>query len=331
MNAVRYYLSISVLIAHFNLVMNTNIFWPSDSFSAVGGFFALSGFLVFGSCVKAIDKGGFWSGLKSYVAGRARRILPSYFFIVLLCAFTLVAVSECGALEYFTSSRWWRYLAANLCFLNFLQPDLPGVFSGWAVNGSLWTMKIEWLLYFSAPLVLWLSAKFARRERAVLWLFLLIILLSGVWRLVFLNLYYSTGSEACNILSRQVFGQLSFFYAGAGLRLILPLFMRHKHLWALAALAVLLLSQLWLPVDVLLMPLALAVIVIWLSFTGSWGLWLSQRANISYDVYLFHMPVILLVWHFGLQGPDAFVAVIAATFLLSVLSYRLVERRFLKR
>ena len=81
-----------------------------------------------------------------------RRILPPYWATVVLFA---ILLGFCSASpDYFLSGQFWKYLIANLCFVNFVEPALPGVFDGMevtAVNGSLWTMKVEWMLYLSMP------------------------------------------------------------------------------------------------------------------------------------------------------------------------------------
>ena len=41
MDLVRYYLALSVLIAHFNYLTGFEIPWPTNSFTGVGGFFAV--------------------------------------------------------------------------------------------------------------------------------------------------------------------------------------------------------------------------------------------------------------------------------------------------
>ena len=114
---------------------------------AVKSFFVVSGFLIFMSYERS-------SSLATYARKRMRRIYPAYFTVVMLCAVGLVGVSSQGAADYF-SLAWGRYVLANLVFLNFLQPGLPGVFTDnaiTAVNGALWTLKIEVMFYFSVPL-----------------------------------------------------------------------------------------------------------------------------------------------------------------------------------
>ena len=49
MGMVRYILALAVIVHHFNVIFGTNYWLPVSSYHAVGGFFALSGFLVYGS------------------------------------------------------------------------------------------------------------------------------------------------------------------------------------------------------------------------------------------------------------------------------------------
>lgn len=71
----------------------------------------------------------------------------------MLCALSLWTVSSLGIGEYF-SRTWLKYVGFNLAFLNFVQQSLPGVFEGHkfdAVNGALWTLKIEVMFYAVVP------------------------------------------------------------------------------------------------------------------------------------------------------------------------------------
>ena len=152
---IRYYLSFAVFFAHFGILTNTNCFWPTSSVDAVHGFFVLSGFLVFLSYIRNPHVG-------HYTNRRIRRILPPYFFIITCCFFLGGIISSLSFGEYITSTQTWKYLIANYTFLNFLEPALPGVFSNNVVpviNGSLWTLKVEVLLYASVPIVYFLMKR----------------------------------------------------------------------------------------------------------------------------------------------------------------------------
>jgi peptidoglycan/LPS O-acetylase OafA/YrhL len=130
---------------------------------AVKAFFIVSGFLIFMSYERS-------TSLRSYAEKRIRRIYPAYFAVIVLCAFGLVLATEKSALEYF-SGEWVRYVAANLVFLNTLQPTLPGVFQSnniAAVDGALWTLKIEAMFYVAVPLIALSFKKFGRLRMIVL-------------------------------------------------------------------------------------------------------------------------------------------------------------------
>ena len=327
MDVVRYYLALSVVIAHYNLLTGHSIPWITSSYTAVGGFFALSGFLIFGSYIRHSD-------LKSYITSRMRRLLPPYIFIVTACAIGLVAVSSLCASQYFSDSGLIKYLAANLSFLNFLHPGLPGVFEGdnfvnTAVNGSLWTMKIEWALYLSVPLVYFLYKRFRWNNTMT---FVVIILLSVAYRLLFYHLYASTGNNIYFILSRQFFGQMCYFYTGVLIYFHFDRFMRYKWHIIIACL-IIILSLNKLPYyNITIQPFVDATLVLWVSLVGSWGYRLSRHDNISYDIYLFHYPVIqVCVWAGAGTLPEAasLAIVLLSTVLLSVISWNLVGRPFM--
>lgn len=327
MGLVRYYLAFSVLISHFNTLFGTDFFWPTNTYNAVGGFFALSGFLVYGSYVKAGD-------LKKYLSRRARRILPPYFFIVLLCAFGLVFVSSLPAAEYFGSGQWWKYLISNLVFLNFLEPCLPGVFTDNiepVVNGSLWTMKVEWLLYLSVPIVAWIILKCRKRLTLVI---VVIYVCSLIYRLIMTHLYVATENEIYNILGRQFLGQLMFFYIGVLVRFKLDLFYKYK--WSIFIGSLLLTGisffmPYWQSI-IFISPISVSLLTIWFSMIGKWGVWAGSKDNVSYDMYLYHFPVIQVFYWWGISQFagifPTFIICLAVIVLLSLISWHGVGKKF---
>ena len=85
-------------------------------------------------------------------------------FILYFCRGGLVAFSFAGELsikEFFTNAETWKYLFWNCIFLNFMHPSLPGCFDGKfaAVNGALWTIKIEIAFYVVLPILIWFFKK----------------------------------------------------------------------------------------------------------------------------------------------------------------------------
>lgn len=323
MGMVRYLLALSVVIVHFNILCGGDIPEIFSGFSAVGGFFTLSGFLIYGSYLKHKDT-------RRYIKSRMIRLLPAYWTTVLIFALGLVGVSTLPAAEYFTSPQFWKYLAANLSFLNFLEPDLPGVFGSQAissVNVSLWTMKVEWMLYLSVPIVVWLIRKTGWKPTYV---FISIYVISICYRLVFNWMYSDTGKEIYNILGRQFGGQLMYFYIGVLIYYYFDLFMRYKW-WILAVAVGLLMCDDMIPYfRIIAHPLAFGTLTIWLSMVGKWGTFEGKKDNVSYNMYLVHGPIIQLAAIFGLMGImgmwlSFFVALVAIV-LVSVMINLFVEK-----
>lgn len=294
-----------------------------SSMLAIKGFFVISGYLIFVSFARSRD----W---RDYVDRRFRRIYPAYAAIVLACALGFVVVSDLGAAAYFTHADFWQYLAANLVFLNFLQHELPGVFADHrlaAVNGALWTLKIEVMFYASVPVLAWLAARFgAIRVLAVGFL------LSSAWASGFG--WLGQGSEVLwyDELARQLPGQLRYFLAGAAFAWYPGLLARHRLPAALLAVGLILLDD-RLTALAILEPIALGVLVMALA-RGPVLPSPARFGDFSYGVYIVHFPVIQLAVHLGLAaagGPVFLLATMAATLLGGVVSWHLVEKRFLRR
>lgn len=326
---MRYVLALGVLIAHYNSLAGHSVFYFLSSYDCVGAFFALSGFLVYPSFEKVLN-------FRSYCLSRARRIMPPYVFIVLLCAFGLVFASSLPANDYFASARFWKYLVANLCFLNWLQPDLPGVFCGQeyalpAVNGSLWTMKVEWCLYFSVPIVVWLVKSFRLNRKQVA---VAVILLSMLYRWGLLMLFDSTGKEIYEILARQFCGQLAYFYSGVLIYFYKEQFRRNLVKMCCLGL-VLFLAAHYVPFgSIFFSPVGVSVLVLGISLIGPTPGILRHRHNVSYEMYLFHFPIIQLLIFTGVNELPTYVsfpALLLATVGLAALCHFYVCLPFMKK
>lgn len=329
MGFVRYVLAFAVVLAHFNTIFTAHFYFPISSYEAVGGFFSLSGFLIYHSYEK--DK-----NLKNFIIRRIRRICPPYWFIVLLCAFGLVFISTLSTHEYFFNPDWWKYIISNVSFLNFLEPNLPGVFITSpisVVNGSLWTLKVEWALYLSVPVIFFvikiLGKKYKYINRIIY--FIVIYFFSFLYRAFFTYKYYSTGNEIFNILSRQFLGQLMFFYSGVVIYCILPQFMAIRGLLLVISLFGLILTYYFPWIKILLDPILFSILTIGCSMFAGNLKWLNLN-NISYDIYLFHFPIMQIVFQYKNYISNniicLFMVCIVLIIILSYFSLFFIEKRF---
>jgi len=106
---------------------------------------------------------------RAYFRARCERIFPALWIVVAACAFLLgPAVTRLPLRSYLTAGGTWKYLLNGLLIP--VHP-LPGVFEGnpfpeATVNGSLWTLPVEFLCY----VLCWIfyKAGFARRDRRTL-------------------------------------------------------------------------------------------------------------------------------------------------------------------
>lgn len=297
--------------------------WVSGSFG-LQGFFVVSGFLVSMSYERS-------RSLQSYALKRARRIAPAYITVVLGAAILFVALSVLDWASYFTDPRWRSYVFWNLLLANFVSPDLPGVFQDnakQAVNGSLWTIKIEVAFYCMLPVVAWLS------RRLGVWRVLVALFVAALaWRIGFEIVGQATGSSFWSKLAIQAPGQFSYFIVGAIAYERTRLGLAPPPMWmALIAAAAYAASSGLL--HELVAPVAVGMFVYWSAIGAPFLGHASRYGDFSYGIYLYHWPVIQTVAAMGLFGRSAPVAVLVSSVtvvVLAVSSWFIVERRFLTR
>jgi len=107
---------------------------------AVDVFFVISGFLIAASLERSSPARYAWS--------RALRIFPALIVALLLSVFVLGPVLTTSE-AYWTDAQTWRYLYNNALMVR-TEYFLPGVFDGHpdrAINGSLWSLPVEFRLY----------------------------------------------------------------------------------------------------------------------------------------------------------------------------------------
>jgi peptidoglycan/LPS O-acetylase OafA/YrhL len=282
---------------------------------AVEGFFAISGCLIVAS----------WDRTRStrdYIKKRANRILPAYWLALAMCLAIGSVMTTLPQSVFWKNIQTWKYLFWNLLFMNFMHPGLPGVFehnpANSAMDGALWTIKLEVAFYILVPFMVWAVRRFGR-----LWTLGTIFAASAAYHLILLDL----GHEK---LSLQLPGQLCFFMVGAAVYYYYAEFNAHWRLiWAvtLPLLLVALLTN-WFILDAIAVPLfTMAVAFLLPPHRG-----ITHYGDFSYGTYVLHYPVVQTVVALGLFATSpwlAFSVVIVTVMVLAVTSWFTVERRFL--
>jgi peptidoglycan/LPS O-acetylase OafA/YrhL len=296
--------------------------------------------------------------LRRFALRRAWRILPPYY--VALALFSLRPVLE-GALrlalgkdasgvQLYTTGQ----IVSHFLMIHNFSP-------GWVrtINGSFWSLALEWQLYMVFPLLVWGFRRFGpARTLAVV---LLVTLSYRSW--VYLNvvgpgdrIYTAPHALGCFFAYTTLPGRLFEFSLGmlaavlmAGRRELLSPEWSRRYLWgALAAMGLAyILAHGWSPfAPVTDVVWGLAFFCLLMYAGGCWaqgGGWFGSKllvrlGLISYSVYLIHEPLVrragafLQPMHLGLMGELAAYGLIVApvAVLCGWMYYRFVESRFLR-
>lgn len=324
-DGVRIILAFIVVFAHLLDLTNLpqfKIFGTIfDADFAVKGFFTISGFLVMKSYISS-------SSLTEFAEKRIRRIYPAYLCAILLCLLIGASVTILKPIEFFHSRETIKYIIANITFLNFLQPNLPGVFLKnplQALDGSLWTIKVELSLYFFIPVIFWLYKKYKPLPTT-----LFLFFLSSFW--VYFFKTHSTEIKWGTEISRQFPGQLSFFVLGSLLAINKKIFFQQKTILFLSTIAFFLLKKTEL--RIIIEPIFYASLTIFLSTKAFRNLNFGKYGDISYGIYLYHFPIIQLFFYLNIFNKNAYMGLIATfitTIIISLISWHLIEKKCLKR
>lgn len=319
---LRLVFAASVMLSHSLLLLDPNGFrllrMILNSEAAVQGFFILSGMLVFGSFSRIGRWGTFWQR-------RMARIYPGYLVAVLL--FAALALLQARLLG--NAVAWGelpRYLAANLSTLNFLQPTIGGVFSGNpepAINGALWSIKVEIIFYLCVPALYWIGQRIGFGLLAAG-----LIVAGALWWPVLLWAGDQTGYTIPLSYKFQLPGQLHYFALGVGLFAVTQGSIGRG---VLAGLVVLMLGLLVLadqPREAI-QALVLVGVIGALTHLPAMGEPFGGR-DLSYGIYLAHFPIVQLLICAGVAAAlpvavyVALVVVLATIYALG--SWHLVEK-----
>jgi peptidoglycan/LPS O-acetylase OafA/YrhL len=309
-------ISHSVQLADLNNLYALRIILSSDT--AVQAFFILSGFLTFSS----YDASG--RGPLAFYFRRLARIYPAYLVsVVLFCAL--------GVLQSWLSARQvslsdvTAYLSFNLALLNFLHPGIEGVFVGntiTAINGALWTIKVEVSFYLLVPVLISLG-----RRISFFAVSMILISIGLMWLAAFgfaqsMNWHYAHPS-----LAHQLPGQLQYF--GLGVLLFWLSQSTSRLIPAVlamlaAAIAAAAVGESRQAIQIVTLFSLILVIIHLPSIRAT-----ASSTDLSYSMYLSHFPIIQLLanWRsWEAQGWLFILLVLAISGIYAYTSWHLVER-----
>lgn len=322
--------------------------WLRHGHISVAGFIVLSGFCLMTPIVVSNSK---WlhGGITGFLARRARRILPPYYAALLLSIFLLLVVPGFRKLSGYHWDWSLPALKTNSILSHlFLVHNFNPAWNT-QINHPLWSIAIEWQIYFVfALLLIPIRAKFgialAVGTAVVLGLIPEFVFHTADWTRPWYLGLFALGMVAATI-------------ARSGHKVALAL--KDRLPWGLLALALLLAEaccaccQISPNLDEVLTALALTCCLVWgASFNRSTSTrvgrtamsWLASSPLVgvglfSYSLYLIHAPVIALL-RMGLVSLNLSPSIVYAILLsggtiaslaAGYLFFALVEKRFLSK
>ncbi len=328
---LRFYFAFVVVFSHcisLSVAPDLQFLNPYfDTHLSITGFFIISGFLIYGSYLKS-------KSLKDYFIKRAKRILPAYLFIILFSAIFFYLFSTYSINEYFIHVQFTKYLFANLFFLNFIEPCLPGVFASnslCAINGALWTLKVEVAFYLAIPLIVYFGNKFSK---PYLWYILLYVL--GLFYQFFLNklgVIFAEKHSFFMVLKHQMPGFLTYFISGIALYHYFDFYKNNKKYLTIFS-VIIFVVEYHFDLEIL-RPIALSILIMGVAYGFKFLNNFGKHGDFSYGIYIYHFPLIQLLvsfdW-FSMYNPYLVIFfIVSVVFAFSYFSWHLLEKKFLYR
>ncbi len=247
---------------------------------AVDGFFVISGFLITASWFRS-------QGLGSYLRKRVLRIYPGFMVACLFCALIAGPLGAVSATAYFHEFSWSHFFR-ELLLLSDLH--LPATFPNSPipdqVNGSLWTIKIEFECYLLVAVLGILKLLQRRQVSLVLFLCCLSIYGSIAFHAKWLGHPRETVESHIRFFSFYLAGMVFYLYRDQ-----IPFSRR----WAGVALLTLVVAAITQGLKPML-AVSGVYLLMYASFHPAVALHrFSERADLSYGLYLYAWPVQQLI------------------------------------
>jgi peptidoglycan/LPS O-acetylase OafA/YrhL len=312
--------------------------WPREGTLGVDLFFVLSGFLITLILLKEHSESGAIR-IRAFYYRRARRLLPALF--TMLAPFMVIAAVTASPLVVGLAACL-TYTSNILIAADPSQPYLPGLI-------HMWSLAAEEQFYIIWPLLLLLFLRIGGARTAARALIVLLAV-AIIYRLVLLlqgasiaRLYYGPDTHADSLLIGCLAG---YFYAFRRLPRIIS--SPRAREWSIAGALVLIIVAAVFLADIpprlaygtqlvpTLFALVAGVFVTCAALGGSVvARALSLRplvflGRISYSLYLWHLPLLVLVFG-GRDGGLRSIAAVTAAVAVAAASRHFIELPFLTR
>lgn len=328
-----------VVIVHGITHLQVEFLYPLvdilNFFPGVPVFFFLSGFLISAAWERNPD-------IKSFFGNRFYRIFPGLWFCVLVSVLlvTILSIVLNIKIPYFLLSAW-AFMQGTI----FPQwnPSFLEWFGTGVVNGSLWTIPVEMSFYILLPLIYIFSQQ---RNISISKIFVSMMLFSFA---VFYALILSSPESDIQKLIIKIIGfsaipWFGMFCAGVlvqkNINFIYPYVVNKAHIFFIIFIAFCFLGSFFnnpflfgVANDIgILNYIVLCIFVTSFGYTFPFlADKLLNRNDISYGVYIYHMPIFNCLIIFDMLGMNGLLFGIFLTLFLSLMSWFFIEKPSLRK
>lgn len=313
---LRHFFAFSVIWHHFIFLTGYQVtFLPLEILNSdigVKGFFIISGLLIWLSA----EHTKCW---RTFFIKRLFRIYPALIGVLVLSSFVAFLYFE-QPLNIVVDYFLW-----NSIFLNFMSHCIGDMFIDneiCAVNGSLWTLKLEVAYYIFVGVVVFTLRAFAFKILVVVTIISFFLDLS-------LSLLPENYSNLVLLIHNQI--PFKFYYFGSGV----ILYRFHEKIPNNIMCFTLLVGFIgWFIFDIkfIFLPLFVLSLVFFVAFRLP-VVNFSKYGDLSYGMYIFHFPIIQFFssenLFFGVFFLDFFLILILVL-VMSKLSWELIEKKSIK-
>lgn len=285
-------------------------------------FFVISGLLITKS----------WNdspSLIQYFKKRILRIFPGLFIATLFSVLIVgPLVTSYPINDYLKNFQTWDYV--RNAFMQ-TRMNLPGVFNNNpinAVNGSIWSLPVEFWLYIFISLFGVL--KIFTKTRLLIPIISLLVMF---FQMFVLTRAEYRGLVFVGISAKDFFGLAVYFFIGSSIYLYQKYFIFDFRIAILATIA--LLVSFSAHYGYLILPLSLSYLIIFFAFDSNFSCFrhFGKYGDFSYGMYVYAFPIQQTIVHFlgtKMEIIPFFGSSFITTTMFAVLSWHLIEKKALK-
>jgi peptidoglycan/LPS O-acetylase OafA/YrhL len=353
-NGLRFFAALAVIITHIELLKGSfgfKHYWKEPMVFNLGGlgvyfFFVLSGFLITYLLLKEKEEFGKIT-IKAFYIRRILRIWPLYYFVLVLGFFVLPFFI--GIQIPYLQESFEKNYNINLLLYLFILPNLAfSLFPAVPHIGQLWSIGVEEQFYILWPLIIAKARSVSKTLFGIiagLVFIKILVLVAGQWYAQekwyrALKLFVAMSKFEC-----MAIGGLGAYVLFREIQVILNFIYKRWMLWiSVALIPVLIYFAPAMLQDGIHIVFSVLFLVIILNISNQSRFLehplLSYLGKISYGIYMYHFMIIPTVLFFFRKmdfrignfplNVAIYLTVIAMTILVSGVSYKFFEKRFIR-